>query len=131
MPPKRADTTGTADNAEISAFQAACSDGDLPNVQAALARGRLSAKTLDSGLSLATHEARLDIVTALFDAGIPMTPSAISSLPGKDGYQDPRMIRLYFARGLRPRQCVTNNGVPLLWYVLHPKPKTDIDVWQT
>jgi hypothetical protein len=56
-------------------------------------------------------------VAALFDAGVPITPHTVGSLCGKEGHQDPRVIRLYFDRGLKPRKCTTSFGEPLLRYV--------------
>ncbi|KNG88400.1 hypothetical protein ANOM_004298 [Aspergillus nomiae NRRL 13137] len=111
MPP------GSADTAYINAFHVACSNGDLPKVREALASGRLSAEPLNNGLSLATQAAHLDIVTALFDAGVPITPGAVGSLCGKEDHQDPRIIRLYFDRGLKPRKCTTSLGEPLLRFL--------------
>ncbi|KAF7184439.1 hypothetical protein CNMCM7691_005259 [Aspergillus felis] len=111
MPPDSADT------AYINAFHVACSNGDLPKVREALASGRLSAKPLDTGLSLATQAAHLDIVATLFDAGVPITPHTVGSLCGKEGHQDPRVIRLYFDRGLKPRKCTTSFGEPLLHFL--------------
>ncbi|GIC93245.1 uncharacterized protein Aud_009727 [Aspergillus udagawae] len=111
MPPDSADT------AYINAFHVACSNGDLLKVREALASGRLSAEPLDTGLSLATQAAHLDIVAALFDAGVPITPDTVGSLCGKEGHQDPRVIRLYFDRGLKPRKCTTSFGEPLLRFL--------------
>jgi hypothetical protein len=111
MPPNSANT------AYINTFLVACGNGDLPKVQEALASGRLFAESLDTGLSRATQAAHLDIVAALFDAGVPMTSRTVGSLCGKEGHQDPRVIRLYFDRGLKPRKCTTSSGEPLLRYV--------------
>ncbi|GFF56485.1 26S proteasome non-ATPase regulatory subunit 10 [Aspergillus lentulus] len=111
MPPNSANT------AYINTFLVACGNGDLPKVQEALASGRLSAESLDTGLSRATQAAHLDIVAALFDAGVPMTSRAVGSLCGKEGHQDPRVIRLYFDRGLKPRKCTTSSGEPLLRFL--------------
>ncbi|RAK90769.1 hypothetical protein BO79DRAFT_252954 [Aspergillus costaricaensis CBS 115574] len=95
-------------------FQEACMEGDLRRVQRALTSGRLSAKDLDTGLRIATKGAYPDIVAALFKAGVPMSPNAIGCLCGNDTKQDPRVIRLYFDRGLKPSDCITTNGEPLL-----------------
>ncbi|PYI01180.1 ankyrin [Aspergillus sclerotiicarbonarius CBS 121057] len=100
-------------DAFVSAFLAACTNGDLAKVQEALTSGRLSAESLSRGLALATNDAHADIVATLFDAGARMTPHAVGSLCGKSG-QDPRIIRLYFDRGLKPRKCTTSRGEPLL-----------------
>ncbi|PYI20824.1 hypothetical protein BO99DRAFT_441957 [Aspergillus violaceofuscus CBS 115571] len=105
----------TMQNALNVKFERACTKGDLQEVQRALASGQLSADQLDTGLQLATLHAHPHIVAALFDAGVPMTPGAVGSLCGKDGgQQDPRVIRLFFDRGLNPRKCTTSRGEPLL-----------------
>ncbi|KAI2921825.1 hypothetical protein CBS147320_7646 [Aspergillus niger] len=104
----------TADDALSYNFQKACIDGNLRAVQRALASGRLSAKDLDTGLRISTKEAHPDIVAALFEAGVPMSPNAIGCLCGNDAKQDPRVIRLYFDRGLKPSDCITTKGEPLL-----------------
>ncbi|RAH50968.1 ankyrin repeat domain-containing protein [Aspergillus brunneoviolaceus CBS 621.78] len=105
----------TVEDALNITFERACSNGDLQDVQRALASGGLSADELDTGLQLATLEAHPHIVAALFDAGVPMTPGAVGSLCGKDGgQQDPRVIRLFFDRGLKPKKCTTPKGEPLL-----------------
>ncbi|RAL02335.1 ankyrin [Aspergillus ibericus CBS 121593] len=104
----------------VSAFEGACINGDLPKVQEALASGRLSAESLDDGLSLATSHAHVDIVTTLFQAGARKTPYAVGCLCGKEGYQDPRIIRLYFDRGLKPSKCITPAGEPLLRFYYAP-----------
>lgn len=79
-------------------FVDACTNGDLPKVREALAsgNGKLSPEDLDDGLSSATQEAHADIVTALFDSGVPMSPYAIACLCGnEEDRQDPRVVRLY------------------------------------
>ncbi|KAF9883747.1 hypothetical protein FE257_003001 [Aspergillus nanangensis] len=112
----------STDEAYTKAFHAACSDGDLPKVQAALASGRLSTNTLNIALDLATEEAHPDIVNALFTAGVRITASSINSLCGKEeeDYEDPRVIRLYFDHGLKPKKCITSGGEPLLRFLNAP-----------
>ncbi|GKZ74133.1 hypothetical protein AnigIFM50267_011374 [Aspergillus niger] len=107
-------SSSTANDSLSNNFQKACIDGNLQDVQRALTTGRLSAKNLDTGLRLATKQAHADIVAALFDAGVPMSPNAIGCLCGNDARQDPRVIRLYFDRGLKPSNCITSKGEPLL-----------------
>ncbi|GCB21223.1 hypothetical protein AAWM_04108 [Aspergillus awamori] len=107
-------SSSTASDSLSYNFQKACVDGNLQDVQRALTTGRLSAKDLDTGLRLATKQAHADIVAALFDAGVPMSPNAIGCLCGNDARQDPRVIRLYFDRGLKPSNCITSKGEPLL-----------------
>ncbi|OJJ67644.1 hypothetical protein ASPBRDRAFT_134961 [Aspergillus brasiliensis CBS 101740] len=104
----------TAEAAVKRNFQQACTNGNMRGVRRALASGQLSARDLDLGLRHATSEAHLDIIIALLDIGIPMSPLAIGYLTGKRGRQDPRVIRLYFDRGLKPRKCTTSAGEPLL-----------------
>ncbi|GKZ82885.1 hypothetical protein AnigIFM56816_007710 [Aspergillus niger] len=104
----------TAETADRRNFLQACSNGNMRGVRRALASGQLSPKDLDLGLRLATSEAHLEIITALFDLDVPMSPLAIGYLTGDKGRQDPRVIRLYFDRGLKPRKCTTSAGEPLL-----------------
>ncbi|GKZ25570.1 hypothetical protein AbraIFM66951_001342 [Aspergillus brasiliensis] len=104
----------TAEAAVKRNFQQACTNGNTRGVRRALASGQLSARDLDLGLRHATSEAHLDIIIALLDIGVPMSPLAIGYLTGKRGRQDPRVIRLYFDRGLKPRKCTTSAGEPLL-----------------
>ncbi|PYH76187.1 hypothetical protein BO82DRAFT_322425 [Aspergillus uvarum CBS 121591] len=105
----------TAEDALNIKFERACTNGDLQEVQRALASQQLSAERLDTGLRLATGAAHPHIVAALFNAGVPMTPGAVGSLCGREGgQQDPRVIRLFFDRGLKPKKCTTSRGEPLL-----------------
>ncbi|GKZ35734.1 hypothetical protein AbraIFM66950_006487 [Aspergillus brasiliensis] len=107
-------SSGTTNDALINNFQKACIEGNLRGVLRALTGDKLSAEELDNGLRLATKEAHPDIVAALFDAGVPMSPNAIGCLCGHDARQDPRVIRLYFDHGLKSRDCITPRGEPLL-----------------
>lgn len=107
----------SADTTYTDPFHDACINNDLPQVQEALASRQHSPESLSTGLEFATHEGHPEIVAALFDAGVPMTPSNISSLCGKKRYQNPRVIRLYINRGLKPKKCTTERGEPLLRYV--------------
>ncbi|RAK76513.1 ankyrin repeat domain-containing protein [Aspergillus fijiensis CBS 313.89] len=108
----------TVEDALNITFERACSNGDLQEVQRALASRQLTAERLDTELQLATGAAHPHIVAALFDAGVPMTPGAVGSLCGKDGgQQDPRVIRLFFDRGLKPKKCTTSRGEPLLRFL--------------
>ncbi|KAF9893108.1 hypothetical protein FE257_012519 [Aspergillus nanangensis] len=109
----------STDEAHIDAFHTACSHGDLPTVQEVLASGRLSTNTLNTGLHLAAEEEHPDIVKALFTVGVRITASSIDYLCGKEeeDYQDPRVIRLYFDYGLKPKKCITSRGEPLLRFL--------------
>ncbi|BCS05427.1 uncharacterized protein AKAW2_81228S [Aspergillus luchuensis] len=110
-------SSSSGDSRLNNKFKNACYNGDLQAVQSALASGRLSAKDLDLGLRQANSEGHLDVIAALFDAGVPMSPLAIAYLIGDNGQQDPRVIRLYLDRGLKPQKCKTPEGEPLLRYV--------------
>lgn len=111
MPPDTTETTYT------DPFNDACINNDLPQIQKALTSGNLSPESLNTGLKFATLKGHPEIVAALFDAGIRMTPDNISSLCGRKRYRNPRVIRLYIDRGLRPKKCTTLRGEPLLRYV--------------
>ncbi|GAT24867.1 hypothetical protein RIB2604_01806990 [Aspergillus luchuensis] len=102
-------SSSSGDSRLNNKFKNACYNGDLQAVQSALASGRLSAKDLDLGLRQANSEGHLDVIAALFDAGVPMSPLAIAYLIGDNGQQDPRVIRLYLDRGLKPQKCVDPN----------------------
>ena len=95
-------------------FRAACISGDLLKVREALASRQLPTETLKNGLYAATFNGHLDIVTTLFKARVPRTPESVDVLTVP---QDPRIIRLYFDRGLKPSKCITREGEPLLRYV--------------
>lgn len=108
MPP---DTTGTT---YTDPFNDACINNDLPQIQKALTSGNLSPESLNTGLKFATLKGHPEIVAALFDAGIRMTPDNKSSLCGRKRYQNPRVIRLYINCSLSPKKCTTLRGEPLL-----------------
>ncbi|KAH8431509.1 ankyrin repeat domain-containing protein [Aspergillus melleus] len=95
-------------------FESACKNGDLRKVKEALASKQLPTETLKNGLYVATFNGHLDIVTALFKARVPRTPLSVGALSVS---QDPRIIRLYFDRGLKPSNCKTSRGEPLLRFV--------------
>ncbi|KAK1141815.1 hypothetical protein N8T08_008480 [Aspergillus melleus] len=95
-------------------FRAACANGDLQKVKEALASKQLPIETLKKGLYVATFNGHLDIVTALFKARVPRTPESVAVLSVS---QDPRIIRLYFDRGLKPSKCKTRRGEPILRFV--------------
>ncbi|KAL5050980.1 hypothetical protein BDW71DRAFT_215111 [Aspergillus fruticulosus] len=112
------------DDAFHRAFRHACYFGDLPGAKEAIATGRLTIEDLDEGLKLSKRMRHVDIVTALFDAGIRVTPGTTRSVPGKDGQQGPRIVRLFLDRGMdpnamhfelimRPRRSTSSTPTPL------------------
>ncbi|KAL3479398.1 ankyrin repeat-containing domain protein [Aspergillus californicus] len=112
------------DDAFHRAFRDACQFGNLPAAKEAIATRCLPVEDLDKGLKLATRMGHVDIVTALFDAGARVTPDTTLSVPGKDGQQDPRIVRLFLDRGMdpnathstlimRPRRSTSSTPSPL------------------
>ncbi|KAL4938785.1 ankyrin repeat-containing domain protein [Aspergillus oleicola] len=106
------------------AFRHACYFGDLAGAKEAIATGRLTVEELDEGLKLATLMRHVDTVTALFDAGARVTPGTTRSVPGKDGQQDPCIVRLFLDHGMdpnathselimRPRRSMSSTPTPL------------------
>ncbi|KAE8150608.1 hypothetical protein BDV25DRAFT_139694 [Aspergillus avenaceus] len=108
------------DTAEIALnveFKRACINGDLQEVQRALASGQLSADKLDTGLRLATRAAYPHIVAALFDAGVPMTPGAVGSLCGGEPllrFLHSDYARELLERGVDPNRCGPRKVSPLV-----------------
>jgi hypothetical protein len=91
-----------SDDNFVRDFCDACYDGYLSKVQKAITSGRLTPEIADEGLSLATDQSHFEIVAALFNAGIKISPSAVGFLPGEHGLQDVNIVRQFLDHGLDP-----------------------------
>jgi hypothetical protein len=108
-----------SDDNFVRDFCDACYDGYLSKVQKAIASGRLTPPEIaEEGLSLATDQSHFEIVAALFDGGIKLSPSAVGFLPGEHGHQDVNIVRQFLDHGLDPNSRY-KKGWPILGYAIH------------
>jgi hypothetical protein len=110
-----------SDDNFVRDFCDACYDGYLSKVQKAITSGRLTPEIADEGLSLATDQSHFEIVAALFDAGIKLSPSAVGPLPREHGLQDISIVRQFLDHRLGPNSGY-KKGWPILGYVVYQTP---------
>ncbi|KAL3465578.1 ankyrin repeat-containing domain protein [Aspergillus heterothallicus] len=104
-----------SDDDFVRDFHHACMNGELSKVEEAIASGRLTAKSADMGLGLATHRSHPEIVAALFDAGAKLSPFVKGFLPGEHLHQDAGIVRQFLDHGLDPNSRY-KKGWPILGF---------------